>query len=230
MKYLNLFILLLLSCISLSCLQAQEESAWKDMLGNMSYQDIQAITFFDGNAMHNITLESRESLWNTCNNMIALDAPLCRCYPSVQGRLFFFLTDNTVVTIEIADHHWVQGIFIEEGRSLPFLLIDKENKLGEAVEKAMKASEKKDVKKEEKELPSNASETKPKEEATEVPTTEKIEETEEQLCSDCQTKMFAMMMGSCSSCGEMTSSCAFQYCQSCARKKGVCQACGKSLK
>jgi len=227
MKCLNLFILLL-ACICLSCTQAQEESAWKDTLENMSYQDIQAITFFDGSVMHNIALEHKETLWKNCNNMVTLESPLCRCYPSVQGRLFFFLSDNTAVMVEIADNHWVQGIFMEEGRSIKFLLMDKENKLGEAVEKAMKATEKKDIKKE-AEKPVN-SEAKPKEEAVESSTSKEMEETEETLCPDCQNKMFALMMGTCSSCGEMTSSCGFQYCQSCARKKGVCQACGQSLK
>lgn len=49
------------------------------------------------------------------------------------------------------------------------------------------------------------------------------------LCPECNGKAFTADVGTCQSCGESTSSGAFELCPRCAFAKGVCQACGKPL-
>lgn len=50
------------------------------------------------------------------------------------------------------------------------------------------------------------------------------------MCSECAGMMYIMVIGTCEKCGATTESMAFKYCPACARKKGVCQVCGKKLK
>ena len=224
---------------SLLSLQSQGNNSmfWKDTVENIAPQEVQTILWVEGDIYKELPKEEGKKLWVLLSSMTALSHPECRCLPEIQGRLFFFFVDNRAFMLEIAVDHWVQGIYMNQGKSMSFYLKDQTNQVVAALRNILvnKSEIQPEIEPELKPTPEEIapiSETEPIQDVEKTPqepetVPQKPIEEQPTMCNECQNQMFAMMMGECQKCQNPTASISFKYCD---QREKILQSSGKQLR
>lgn len=113
---------------------------WQETISAIAPDQVIQMILIESDTTKTIDKKNVDTILNSLKDLALLENPECRCLPTVEGRLLFLLSTNKILAIELVKAHWFQAVLLEEGKSTPFILKDKEDKFVTTLGKIMNPS------------------------------------------------------------------------------------------